>query len=79
VLVAGPLVGLLGTVIGMIRTFETVAGQAGSAKAQQLASGIQLSLWPTVVGLALEPIGLAVLITGIVWLLRMNRREREAE
>lgn len=77
-LVLGPLWGLLGTIVGMIRSFETVAQQAGAAKAEQLASGISLSLWSTAAGLAIEPIGLAVLIAGIVWLVRMNRNERAA-
>jgi biopolymer transport protein ExbB len=47
---AGPLVGLLGTAVGMILVFRT-ASQVGPGKAELLAEGIYLKLETTVAGL----------------------------
>jgi biopolymer transport protein ExbB len=47
---AGPLVGLLGTAVGMLLVFRD-ASQYGLGKAEQLAKGIYLKLETTVAGL----------------------------
>ena len=46
-----PMVGLLGTVIGMIMAFQEVASTQGTASAPQLAQGIYQALVTTVGGL----------------------------
>jgi biopolymer transport protein ExbB len=46
-----PMLGLLGTVTGMLMSFRTVAISAGTAGAPQLAEGIYQALVTTVVGL----------------------------
>ncbi|MBN1853907.1 MAG: MotA/TolQ/ExbB proton channel family protein [Pirellulales bacterium] len=46
-----PMVGLLGTVIGMIFAFQEVADTQGAARASELASGIYCALVTTVGGL----------------------------
>lgn len=46
-----PMVGLLGTVTGMLMAFKEVADSEGSAGASQLAEGIYQALVTTVVGL----------------------------
>ena len=47
-----PLLGLLGTVIGIVACFDTIAYEAASAsKSQALASGIRIALFTTVGGL----------------------------
>ncbi len=46
-----PMVGLLGTVIGMIVAFQSVAATQGTASAPQLATGIYQALVTTVGGL----------------------------
>ncbi len=46
-----PLVGLLGTVTGMIRAFVTVSAQGGYVTANALSSGIYQSLLTTAAGL----------------------------
>jgi biopolymer transport protein ExbB len=46
-----PMVGLLGTVTGMLLSFKQVADTEGQAGASQLASGIYQALVTTVVGL----------------------------
>ena len=48
-----PLLGLLGTVIGMIGCFESLAGDAASAgKSQAMAAGIKVALLTTAAGLS---------------------------
>lgn len=49
-----PLVGLLGTVLGMFRAFGAVAGDMASAKPVALAQGVTQALVTTVFGLALS-------------------------
>jgi biopolymer transport protein ExbB len=53
-LIAGlaPLVGLLGTVVGMVRAFQTVATTQGPVNPSTLAGGIWEALLTTVAGLA---------------------------
>lgn len=46
-----PMVGLLGTVVGMILAFQEVAASQGAPRAAQLASGIYQALVTTVAGL----------------------------
>lgn len=47
----GPMLGLLGTVTGMVRTFNEIATALGAVKPAQLAAGIQEALITTVLGL----------------------------
>lgn len=46
-----PLVGLLGTVVGMIDSFNTIATTKAMGKSEELAAGIGLALLTTAVGL----------------------------
>ena len=46
-----PMVGLLGTVVGMVIAFQEVASTQGAPRAAQLASGIYQALVTTVAGL----------------------------
>ena len=46
-----PLIGLLGTVIGMIQAFNQIANSSPDQKAQELAVGIALALLTTAAGL----------------------------
>ncbi len=48
-----PMVGLFGTVDGMIRSFQTIATGGSTPKASDLASGISTALFTTLVGLAI--------------------------
>ena len=48
-----PLLGLLGTVLGMIQSFDAIGGKAGGSKSEALAQGISLALVSTAIGLAI--------------------------
>ncbi len=48
-----PMLGLTGTVVGMIEAFMTIANQDGAAQAQDLAGGIGQALVTTLIGLAI--------------------------
>ena len=47
-----PLLGLLGTVLGMIKAFETISSQESIGRPEMLASGISVALMTTAGGLA---------------------------
>ncbi|GLB52836.1 biopolymer transporter ExbB [Neptunitalea chrysea] len=48
---AGPMIGFLGTVIGMIIAFQEMANNSGQAEMGQLAGGIYTAMTTTVAGL----------------------------
>jgi biopolymer transport protein ExbB len=60
-----PLLGLLGTVVGMIQSFDALGGRVGSARGEQLAHGISLALVTTAAGLVIA----AVSVTTYYYLL----------
>ena len=65
-----PLLGLLGTVIGMIGVFDVLA-ISGNDDAQAMASGVYKATIPTMAGLV-------VALTGIYFTIRLDQRaERE--
>ena len=55
----GPLLGLLGTVVGIIQSFDALGGRVGPARGEALAHGISLALVATAVGLAIAVISVA--------------------
>jgi biopolymer transport protein ExbB len=71
-----PLLGLLGTVVGMIQSFEAVGGRVGTAKGEALAHGISLALVATALGL-----GIAIIsVTAYYYLLnRVDVLTRELD
>lgn len=50
----GPMIGLVGTVYGMIRAFQVIATAGSSPQASQLAAGISTALFATLEGIALS-------------------------
>ena len=54
-----PLLGLLGTVIGMIQSFDAIGGKAGGSKSEALALGISLALVATAIGLVIAVVSVA--------------------
>jgi biopolymer transport protein ExbB len=46
-----PMLGLLGTVVGMIEAFNTIAARQGMARPEELAGGIGQALITTLLGL----------------------------
>lgn len=55
-----PLLGLLGTVIGMIESFDALGGKSGLDKGEALARGISLALVATAIGLAIAVVSVAM-------------------
>ncbi len=49
-----PMLGLMGTVTGMVAAFAGLASASGAAKAQVLAMSISTALWTTCVGLLIS-------------------------
>jgi len=68
---AAPLVGLLGTVLGMVGTFDAV-GDLSSEPGQRMAGGIRQALVTT-------QFGLLVAIPGVFGLARLQRLAREVD
>jgi ABC-type Fe3+ transport system permease subunit len=68
---AAPLLGLLGTVIGMINTFSTLADRSGEHTIQGLSDGISMALITT-------ETGLAIAIPAVIILYYARRRLNEA-
>ncbi|HCP38975.1 MAG TPA: hypothetical protein DIT98_14240, partial [Verrucomicrobiales bacterium] len=54
---AAPLIGLLGTVMGMLMTFQSI-GAGGGEMAEMMAKGISAALFPPEVGLCIAIPGL---------------------
>ncbi len=50
----GPMIGLVGTVYGMIVSFQVIADAGGSPQATQLARGISTALFATLEGIAVS-------------------------
>jgi biopolymer transport protein ExbB len=55
----GPLLGLLGTVVGIIQSFDALGGRVGPARGEVLAQGISLALVATAFGLTIAIIAVA--------------------
>jgi biopolymer transport protein ExbB len=50
----GPMIGLVGTVYGMIMAFHVIAIEGSSPQASQLAAGISTALYATLEGIAIS-------------------------
>jgi biopolymer transport protein ExbB len=53
-----PLLGLLGTVVGMIQSFDAIGGKVGGGKSEALANGISLALVSTAIGLGIAVVSI---------------------
>ena len=69
----GPALGVLGTVIGMMSSFDTL-GKAGVADPESLASHIGITLMSTVAGFVLGIIGVCLLAAGVIILIATRRK-----
>jgi len=70
---AAPLLGLLGTVFGMLVTFKALAAGGGGEVTDQMAAGISQALFPPEVGLCIALPGLM-----LVHMIKRKRQEYEA-
>jgi biopolymer transport protein ExbB/TolQ len=76
-LALGPLWGIIGTVVGMIRAFGTLQ-EGGPAQSEQLAADVSFAMQATKMGFIISPLGYVLLIVGIVWIIRINKRREIA-
>jgi len=72
IVLAAPLLGLLGTVIGMIETFDSLADMSLFSQSGGIAGGISQALFTTQMGLAVAIPGL--IVNGI-----LNRKAQEMQ
>lgn len=72
VVIVSPLLGLLGTVTGMIETFDSLADMALFTQSGGIAGGISQALITT-------QMGLAVAIPGVLFQGILNRKQRQFE
>ena len=72
IVMVSPLLGLLGTVIGMIETFDSLGDMSLYSQSGGIAGGISQALFTTQMGLAVSIPGLVV--NGI-----LNRRQKDLE
>jgi biopolymer transport protein ExbB len=63
----GPLLGLLGTVVGIIQSFDALGGRVGPSRSEALAHGISLALVATAIGLAIA------IVSVVFYYLLLNR------
>ncbi len=77
----GPLLGLLGTVIGIIQSFDALGGRVGPSRGEMLAHGISLALVATAFGLGIAIVAVAfyyVLVNRVDVLVReLDQRARQ--
>jgi biopolymer transport protein ExbB/TolQ len=69
----GPALGVLGTVIGMMGSFNTL-GKDGVASPESLASNIGVTLMSTAGGIVIGAIGVCVLVAGVIILIATKQK-----
>lgn len=67
-----PLVGLLGTVFGMLVTFQALAAGGGGRVTEAMAAGISQALFP-------PEVGLCIALPGMIFIQLIKRRRQELE
>ena len=70
-LIGGFILGVGGTLAGLVRSYERVAESATSPSSEQIASGVNLAFVATTIGIAMALIGLCLAVGGLVtWFVR---------
>ncbi len=78
-LVGGPLVGVVCTVVGMQQAFDALARQGGASSPAELSEGIRQALLYTFLGLPVAGIGLVLLAVALVLHLAARPREQGSQ
>ena len=68
VILISPLLGLLGTVLGLINSFDTIGKQSGPVEVSMLADGLGVAMSTTAVGLMIALPSLVVLHLYYLWI-----------
>lgn len=67
-----PMIGMLGTVFGMMGAFKTLSENEG-AKPEALAGDISLAMKTTMVGMGVSAISFLVFVVALVMVFRVSR------
>ena len=70
--VVPPMIGMLGTVFGMIGAFKTLSENQG-AKPEALAGDISLAMKTTMVGMGVSAISFLILVVALVMVFRVSK------
>ena len=69
-----PLCGVLGTLLGMVLSFQEIATADGAPNPQSLGEGVQTAMFSTAAGLLLVPVGMVVFVVSLVGWLKARKR-----
>lgn len=76
ILSLGIVWGIVGTIIGMMRAFNTMGGDGAKMdNADALASDIGVATISTAIGFLITPVGVVLLAIGIPWMIKQRRAE----
>jgi len=72
--ICGPVIGVSGTVLGMIGAFNTLS-ESGTADAEKLSESVSASMITTLVGIPVGLLGLVLLLFSLVaFLITRNKK-----
>jgi len=69
----GPLFGMAGTLLGMLRAFKTLGGTP-NADSEALASDVNVAMVSTLIGWAVTPIGVILVIVSTAWIFKLHKK-----
>lgn len=76
ILALGPVWGAIGTIIGMVGAFHTLSQKMGMGKADALAADISFSLYTTLAGFIVCPVGIVLIVLAVR---RLNKLKSQVE
>ena len=76
VLALGPAWGIVGTVVGMLRTFAGLAAEDRTGAARQISGGISTALLTTEIGLLACPFGVTLLVISLLGYNKLRAAEK---
>jgi len=74
ILSLGLVWGIIGTVIGMVRAFNTMGNEGATLdNSEALASDIGIATISTAIGFLITPVGIVLLAIGIPWMIKQRK------
>ncbi len=75
ILTLGPVWGLLGTAVEMILLFGKL--QSGNPSVEAPVTHMDTYLGMTALGMVMSPIGIALLVVAIIWIVKVNQKRKK--